>query len=134
MMDMDVVLEAWVSSLIEFHKSHGKAATVTSVPPISRFGVLEAGEQGQVQRFIEKPKSNGLISSGFFVFNRRIFDYLDGPECILERGPLERLAREGELMAYHHDGFFFAMDTYREYQYLNELWAKEKTPWKVWSE
>ena len=73
-----------------------------------------------------------MISAGFFVFNRRIFDYLTGPECILEREPLERLAREGQLMAYRHDGFFFAMDTYREYQYLNELWASEKTPWKVW--
>jgi glucose-1-phosphate cytidylyltransferase len=123
-----------IHSLIEFHKSHGKAATVTSVPPISRFGVLETDPRGQVQRFAEKPKANGLISAGFFVFNRRIFDYLTGPECILEREPMERLAREGELMAYRHDGFFFAMDTFREYQYLNELWASAKTPWKVWSD
>ncbi len=123
-----------IHSLIAFHKSHGKAATVTSVPPISRFGVLEADARGKIQRFAEKPTSNGLISAGFFVFNRRVLDYLTGPECILEREPLERLAREGELMAYRHDGFFFAMDTYREYQHLNELWASEKTPWKVWSD
>jgi len=63
-----------------------------------------------------------------------VLDYLGGPECILEREPMERLAREGQLMAYRHDGFFYAMDTYREYQYLNELWATEQTPWKVWSE
>ena len=123
-----------IRSLVEFHNSHGKAATVTSVPPISRFGVVEADAKGQVQRFAEKPKANGRISAGFFVFNRRVFDYLTGPECILEREPLERLASEGQLMTYRHDGFFFAMDTYREYQYLNELWASDNTPWKVWSE
>jgi glucose-1-phosphate cytidylyltransferase len=123
-----------IHSLIAFHKKHGRIATVTSVPPISRFGVLEADPQGRVERFAEKPKANGLISAGFFVFNRRIFDYLAGPECILEREPLERLAREGQLMAYRHDGFFFAMDTFREYQYLNELWASANTPWKVWSD
>ena len=121
-----------IRALVEFHKSHGKAATVTSVPPISRFGVLEANTQGKVERFAEKPKANGLISAGFFVLSRRIFDYLNGPECILEREPMERLAREGQLMAYRHDGFFYAMDTYREYQHLNELWARENTPWKVW--
>jgi glucose-1-phosphate cytidylyltransferase len=123
-----------IHKLIEFHKSHGKTATVTAVPPISRFGVLEAGAGGKVERFAEKPRANGLISAGFFVFHRRVFDYLTGPECILEREPLERLAREGELMAYRHDGFFFAMDTFREYQYLNELWASDKTPWKVWTD
>jgi glucose-1-phosphate cytidylyltransferase len=123
-----------IRDLVSFHKRHGKAATVTSVPPISRFGVLEANAQGRVERFAEKPRANGLISAGFFVFNRRIFDYLNGPECILEREPLERLVGEGQLMAYRHDGFFFAMDTYREYQYLNELWARENTPWKVWSD
>src|ERR1039458_9152843 len=79
-----------ICSLLEFHKSHGKAATVTSVPPISRFGVLEADGQGQVQRFIEKPRTNGLISAGLFVFNRRVLDYLTGPGCILEREPLDR--------------------------------------------
>jgi len=121
-----------IGSLLEFHRQHGRLATVTSVPPISRFGVLEADAQGQVQRFMEKPKANGLISAGFFVFNRRVLDYLGGPECMLEREPLERLAREGELMAYRHDGFFYAMDTYREYQHLNELWASGQTPWKVW--
>ena len=123
-----------VCDLIKFHRRHGRIATVTSVPPISRFGVLESDDRGQVQRFMEKPRANGLISAGYFVFNRRIFDYLNGPQCVLEREPLERLAREGQLMAYRHDGFFYAMDTYREYQHLNELWAGEQTPWKVWEE
>ena len=96
--------------------------------------MLDTDAGGQVRRFAEKPKANGLISAGFFVFNRRIFDYLTGPECILEREPMERLAKEGELMAYRHDGFFFAMDTFREYQHLNDLWASAETPWKVWSD
>ncbi|HVM94180.1 MAG TPA: glucose-1-phosphate cytidylyltransferase [Terriglobales bacterium] len=123
-----------IEKSIAFHKRHGKIATVTAVPPISRFGILEANEQGKVERFAEKPRANGLINAGFFVFNRRIFDYLSGPECILEREPMERLARDEQLMAYRHDGFFFAMDTFREYQHLNELWNSEKTPWKVWSD
>ena len=71
-------------------------------------------------------------SSGFFVFDRKIFDYLDSDQCILEREPLERLAAEGQLMTYRHHGFFFAMDTYREYQALNEMWDGDKAPWKVW--
>jgi glucose-1-phosphate cytidylyltransferase len=72
------------------------------------------------------------MNAGFFVFNRRVFDYLWAGDCVMEHEPLERLARDGELMAYRHNGFFFAMDTYREYQYLNELWANGKAPWKVW--
>jgi glucose-1-phosphate cytidylyltransferase len=123
-----------IRSLIEFHQSHGKIATVTSVAPISRFGMMEADANGQVQRFMEKPRANGMISAGYFVLSRRIFDYLTGPNCILEREPMERLAREGELMAYRHDGFFYAMDTYREYQHLNELWSSAQTPWKVWQD
>jgi glucose-1-phosphate cytidylyltransferase len=123
-----------IRSLVDFHHSHGKVGTVTSVPSVSRFGVVDADALGKVQRFSEKPRANGLISAGFFVFNRRIFDYLDGPNCILEREPMERLAQDGQLMAYRHDGFFYAMDTYREYQHLNELWASDQTPWKVWQE
>jgi glucose-1-phosphate cytidylyltransferase len=73
-----------------------------------------------------------MASAGFFVLNRKVFDYLGGDDCTFERGPLERLAREGELMAYKHEGFFFAMDTYREYEYLNQLWSNGQAPWKVW--
>ena len=82
--------------------------------------------------FTEKPKTDGWASAGYFVFDRRVFDYLDGDDCVLEREPLERLAAEGQLMAYRHDGFFFAMDTYREYQILNDLWKAGEAPWKVW--
>lgn len=121
-----------VRALVDFHLSHGRLATVTSVSPISRFGVLDIDGSRKVKRFSEKPRSDGSISAGFFVFSRQVLDYLDGDACILEREPLERLANKGELMAYRHDGFFYAMDTYREYQFLNELWATDRAPWKVW--
>jgi glucose-1-phosphate cytidylyltransferase len=87
---------------------------------------------GLVMKFLEKPKTETFASAGFFVFQREIFDYLDGDECMLEREPLQRLASEGQLMAYGHEGFFYAMDTYREYGHLNDLWAKNQAPWKVW--
>jgi glucose-1-phosphate cytidylyltransferase len=119
--------------LADFHKSHGKLATVTTVRPVSRFGLLEVSDDDKVTTFAEKPKLDGWMSAGYFVFDRRVFDYLtEGDGCILERAPLERLASEGQLVAYRHDGFFFAMDTYREYQQLNQLWDSGRAPWKVW--
>jgi glucose-1-phosphate cytidylyltransferase len=74
----------------------------------------------------------GWVNAGFFIFNPGVFDYLDGDDCVLEQKPLERLCADGELMAYQHDGFFFAMDTYREYLYLNSLWDSGEAPWRVW--
>lgn len=118
-------------ALLAFHRSHGKLATVTTVRPPSRFGIIEIEGDGKVIRFAEKPQLSGWINAGFFIFHKSLFDYLGGDDCILERDPLERLASEGNLMAYRHEGFFFAMDTYREYKYLNELWASGKAPWKV---
>ena len=85
-----------------------------------------------VKKFSEKPSLEGWASAGFFVFKRKIFDYLPGDSCTLEREPMEQLAREGQLAAYRHEGFFFAMDTFREYKYLNDLWSEGKAPWKVW--
>ena len=120
-----------IARLVAFHKNHGKLATVTAVTPSSRFGVLEMNKN-RVMSFLEKPRTEGMASAGFFVLNRKVFDYLGGDDCTFERGPLERLAREGELMAYKHEGFFFAMDTYREYEYLNQLWSNGQAPWKVW--
>ncbi len=127
----DGVADLNIARLVEFHRSHGKLATVTAVTPSSRFGVLEMNKN-RVMSFLEKPRTEGVASAGFFVFNRKVFDYLGGDDCTLEHEPLERLAREGELMAYKHEGFFFAMDTYREYEYLNQLWSKGQAPWKVW--
>jgi glucose-1-phosphate cytidylyltransferase len=128
----DGVSDVDVGQLVEFHKSHGRIATVTTVSPMSRFGIIDLAPGNRVGSFNEKPKSDGLMSAGYFVLDRRVFDYLDGDDCTFEREPLERLARDGELMAFRHDGFFYAMDTYREYQYLNEVWASGKAPWKVW--
>jgi len=129
----DGVSDVDINQALDFHLSHGKLATVTTFRPTSRFGILNINTNDQVQSFIEKPKSDAWASAGFFIFERRIFDYLDGDQCILEREPLEQLAREGQLMSYRHEGFFYAMDTYREYQFLNDLWKSGEAPWKVWA-
>ena len=118
--------------LLRFHREHGRIATVTRVQPMSRFGLLHMGGGDKVDSFSEKPKTDGWMSAGYFVLSRRVFDYLRGDDCFFEHEPLEKLAREGQLMAYAHDGFYYAMDTYREYQHLNELWSGGNAPWKVW--
>lgn len=129
----DGVSDVDVAKLMEFHANHGKLATITTVRPFSRFGILELGLNSEVKAFAEKPQVEGWASAGFFVFEKEVFDYLSADSsCVLERDPLERLAREGQLMAYQHEGFFFAMDTYREYLYLNDLWNKNQAPWAVW--
>lgn len=130
----DGVGDVNIRKLLEFHKSHGKLATVTTVSPSSRFGMIEANSIGRVTQFKEKPKTSERASAGFFVLDRRVFDYISGDNCIFEREPLEKLANEGQLMAYQHEGFFYAMDTYREYEYLNQLWSSGEAPWKVWEE
>jgi len=122
-----------ITKLLEFHRSHGRLATVTTMRPLSRFGMLNLDSEGRVLDFAEKPQLDGWASAGFFVFDRRVLDYVDAaPSCVLEREPLERLARDCELMAYRHAGFFYAMDTYREYTYLNDLWNRGSAPWAVW--
>jgi len=129
----DGVSDVDLGKVMAFHRAHGKLATVTSVRPASRYGVLELADDGRVECFNEKPQSAGWINAGFFVFEPGVLDYLsEDPGCILEKEPLERLARAGQLMAYRHQGFFFGMDTYREYLYLNDLWDREEAPWKVW--
>lgn len=128
----DGVADIDIGALLNFHRAHGKLATVTAVRPASRFGVLDVADDGGVTRFREKPQTDGLVNAGFFVFDRKVFDYLGGDDSVLEREPLERLAAEKQLTAYRHTGFFYAMDTYREYKALNDLWAAGKAPWKVW--
>jgi glucose-1-phosphate cytidylyltransferase len=129
----DGVSDVDIAKLLAFHRSHGRLATVTTVQPFSRFGLINLDAQGRVLDFAEKPQVDGKVSAGFFVFDRRVLDFLDAnPSCVLERAPLERLAQAGELMAYHHDGFFYAMDTYREYAHLNELWNTNRAPWSIW--
>ncbi|WP_242724748.1 sugar phosphate nucleotidyltransferase [Microcoleus vaginatus] len=128
----DGVADVDISKLADFHKSHGKLATVTTVRPIPRFGMLDVDNSGRVREFVEKPEVDGWASAGYMILNRPIFDYLGRDECVLEQEPLQRLAAEGQLMAYRHGGFFFTMDTYREYKYLNELWDNGEAPWNVW--
>lgn len=119
-----------LDSLLKFHRSHGKIATLTAVNPISSFGLLEIDEENHVHEFHEKPKLNEWINGGFFVFERAIFDYLD-ENSTLEKQPFETLAADGHLMAFRHDGFWKCMDTFKDSVEMNELWT-EKAPWKTW--
>lgn len=132
----DGVADVDIGKLVEFHRAHGKIATLTAVRPVSRFGELSL-DGSRIREFREKPRATaGLINGGFFVFDaRRIWSYLaEGPDVILEREPLQRLAADGELMAYEHGGFWEPMDTYREFVLLNDLWTSGKAPWKTWSD
>ena len=119
-----------LEKLTNFHHSHNKTATLTATRPPSRFGILDLGDNGEVNRFREKVGTE-WINGGFFVFDRKVFDYL-GQDSTLEQAPLEKMADGGQLMAYRHEGFWIGMDTYREYEMLNQMWDSEKAPWKVW--
>jgi glucose-1-phosphate cytidylyltransferase len=128
----DGVGDVNIGALIDFHRSHGKAATVTAVHPPARFGGLTL-DGDRVGRFSEKPQTDeGWINGGFFVFEPSIFDYLEGDDSVLEREPMERLAEAGELMAYRHRGFWQPMDTQRERDLLESLWIAGEAPWKTW--
>ncbi len=118
-------------ALCRFHKTHGKKATMTVVNPSLSFGLVELAEGDRVASFHEKPRLNQWINGGFFVFEREFVESL-GENDVLEKEPLERLAREGELMAFRHEGYWQCMDTYKETVRLNELWASGKAPWKIW--
>jgi len=129
----DGVSNLSIEKLVEFHKSHGKIATVTAVRPTARFGGIRF-EGNTVFDFKEKPQSGeGWVNGGFFVFEPTIFDYLTDDATVLEADPLEHLANDGQLMAYRHEGFWQCMDTIRDKNYLEELW-KNNAPWKVWRE
>jgi glucose-1-phosphate cytidylyltransferase len=122
-----------INEVLNFHHSHGKLATVTGINPASRFGELKI-QGNRVDSFSEKPKDNsGLINGGFFVFSKKIFDYLsEDDSCDLEIGPLEKIASEGQLMVYKHAGFWACMDTIRDMEYLNKLWDENNAEWKLW--
>lgn len=128
----DGVADLNVGSLLAFHKSHGKLATVTTVRSPERFGRI--GFNGdQVASFYEKPQlGGGWINGGFFVFNAKVLDYIDGDDTLLEREPVERLAHDGQLMGYRHGGFWSCMDTLKEKNYLEQLWESGKAPWAIW--
>ena len=121
-----------VGRLIEFHRGQGKLATLTAIQPPGRFGVLKL-KGDSVRSFEEKPHGEGSwINGGFFVLSPSVIDYIEDDSTIWERGPMERLAREGQLAAFFHDGFWHPMDTLRDKQLLEELWQSGRAPWKVW--
>ena len=124
-----------IDKLLAYHKANKKIGTVTGVHPPSRFGELSV-KGGNILEFIEKPQvSQGFINGGFFVFDKKFFKYLSNDDnCYLELIPLEKLAKEGELSVYRHDGFWQCMDTQRELDILNGLWKEGKAPWKVWKD
>lgn len=127
----DGLADVDIPQLIEFHNSHGKIATVTSVRPRSRFGSIEINNENDVTNFAEKPRSEQWVNGGFFIFEPEIFDYLTD-NCILETNPLEKLAADGELAAFKHEGFWQPMDTFRESIELNDLWNSNSAPWRNW--
>lgn len=129
----DGVADVDVSRLVAFHQNHGLLATVTSTQPSGRFGALCFGEGNLVTSFQEKPAGDGnWINGGFFVLDPKVLDYIPGDATLFERDPMEGLARDGQLMAYKHDGFWQPMDTLRDKNHLEELWMTGNAPWKLW--
>jgi glucose-1-phosphate cytidylyltransferase len=121
-----------IDKLVKFHKSHGKIATISAVRPPVRFGELFIEDNGIVSSFQEKPQAgNGWINGGFFVFDTRVFNFIENDKTLLEREPLEMLANTNELVAFKHDGFWQCMDTIRDRDFLQELWTKNEAPWKI---
>jgi glucose-1-phosphate cytidylyltransferase len=119
--------------LVDFHKSHGKLATLTAVHPVARFGQLELSGDS-VSEFSEKPQTKqGWINGAFFVLEPKVFDYIEGDETQWDYDPMQRLAKDGQLMAYKHEDFWQCMDTLREKKVLEDLWESGKAPWKLWA-
>lgn len=131
----DGVCDVDIAKLYEYHKNHGKLATMTAIQPGGRFGTLEITQQGNISHFAEKRKEDGgWINGGFMVLEPEVFDYIEGDMTTFEREPLEKLSAEGQLMAYKYDGFWQCMDTLRDKTYLEELIRTNKAPWKVWED
>ena len=130
----DGVGDVNIQELVEFHKNHKRAMTITSVQPESRFGALKISAGGRVKEFKEKPKDEGgWINAGFFVCEQKVLDYIgDGDTVIFEREPLINLVRDGEVHTYKHSGFWKPMDTLRDKHQLERLWENDEAPWKVW--
>ena len=129
----DGVCDVDLNKLLAFHKGHGKIATITMVSLAQQKGILEKNEKNQILSFREKEDDDAaLINGGFMVLNPEIFSYLDGDTSVFEKEPMMKLASEGQLMGFEHLGFWQCMDTQREKQRLEEIWATGKAPWKRW--
>ena len=128
----DAVTDIDIRALVDFHDSGSAAATITGVRPPGRFGVLTT-EDDHVVEFLEKPRSDGnMINGGFFVLSPDVFDYIDGDDTVWEHGPMPKLAREGKLRVFKHDGFWQCMDTQRDLETLESLWGSGNPPWRLW--
>lgn len=131
----DGVSDVNITKLLEFHKSHGKMVTMTAYNAGQRFGVLDIDEQGHINEFREKTKGDGnLINIGFMVCQPEFINLIDGDSIVLEKAPLETAAKQGQLMAFKHEGFWQCMDTVREKEQLEKMWASGNAPWKVWAD
>ncbi len=129
----DGVGDVNINSLVKFHESHGKLATMTAVQPSGRFGALRINDEKKVESFVEKPAGDGAwINGGFFVLEPQVIDYIKDDNTIWEREPLENLTKESQLFAYKHEGFWKPMDTLRDKIELDRLWSTKEAPWKVW--
>lgn len=130
----DGVADVDINELIKCHKTSKKLATITAVRPSGRFGALNIDEKGNVNSFMEKPQGDGSwINGGFFICEPEVFDYIpEGNDIMLEKEPLEKLAKENQLNAYKHNGFWQPMDTLRDKTYLTDIWSKKQAPWAVW--
>lgn len=129
----DAVSDVNIKSLLEFHKSHGKVATITTVKEKQRFGILKIDDLGKVESFREKTEiDDSTINGGYMVLEPSIFDYLEDDQTVFEKKPLEKLVKEGNLMAFRHNGFWQCMDTQREKKMLEDMWEARTAPWKIW--
>lgn len=130
----DGVSNVDLNCLLEFHRKHGKVATLTAVRPPARYGHM-VFDGDKICQFIEKPQiGEGWVNGAFFVLEPKVFDYIDGDNTVWEHEPLERLAADGQLMAYKHESFWQCMDTLREKHLLESLWQSNKAPWKIWED
>lgn len=129
----DGVGDVDIQKLVQFHNTHGKHLTVTSVQPSGRFGALNIAEDSQVNSFFEKPKGDGTwINGGFFVCEPEVIDQIEGDATVWEKEPMEEIANNGQMMAYKHEGFWKCMDTLRDKNDLEKYWSSQKAPWKTW--
>jgi glucose-1-phosphate cytidylyltransferase len=129
----DGVSDVNIKELMDFHKKNGKKITMTAIQPDGKFGALQIESNNKISNFLEKPKGDGAwINGGFFVCEPSVLDYIQGDSTVFEQGPLETLAKEGELYSFKHNGFWKCMDTLRDKTQLNEMWAAGKAKWKSW--
>lgn len=128
----DGIADIDISKLVEFHKNKGKLVTISGINVMSKFGVLDVGEDSLAKKFKEKPQADGIINGGFMVFDKKVLEHLTNENTMIVKSLLPMLAEKGEIAVYRHEGFWDCMDTYRDYLALNKMWSEGNTPWVVW--